>query len=111
MWYKKAENSHWSLGTTFWSPLSPRVAQIHVHWGSEAVLSHPLPPPSPFALNLSQHQGLFQYSEESGFKEIGFWGKYLGRNGGAATAETWWEKSTGHNRRKLKERIEKKKNL
>lgn len=33
----------------------------------------------------------------------------MGRNGGAATAETWWEKNTGHNRRKLKERIEKKK--
>ena len=33
----------------------------------------------------------------------------MGRNGGAATAETWWEKNTGRNRRKLKERIGKKK--
>ena len=35
-------------------------AQIHVHWVSGAIYSsHPLPPPSPPALNLSQHQGLF----------------------------------------------------
>ena len=37
-------------------------ALIHVHWVSDAIkLSHPLPPSSPFALNLSQHQGLFQW--------------------------------------------------
>ena len=36
-------------------------AQIHVHWVSDAIKpSHPLLPPSPFAFNLSQHQGLFQ---------------------------------------------------
>ena len=37
-------------------------AQIHVHWISEAIQpSHPLLPPSPLPLNLSQHQGLFQW--------------------------------------------------
>ena len=37
-------------------------AQIHVHWVNDALQpSHPLSPPSPLALNLSQHQGLFQW--------------------------------------------------
>ena len=36
-------------------------AQIHVHWVSDAIQpSHPLLPPAP-TLNLSQHQGLFQW--------------------------------------------------
>ena len=36
--------------------------QTHVHPVSDAIQpSHPLSPPSPFALNLSQHQGLFQW--------------------------------------------------
>ena len=40
----------------------PELAQTHVHWVSEAnQLSHPLMSPSPPALNLSQHQGLFQW--------------------------------------------------
>ena len=40
--------------------LSPRVAQIHVHWVSDAVqLFHPLSPPSPSTHDLSQEQGLF----------------------------------------------------
>ena len=38
-------------------------SQIHVRRVSDATqLSHPLPPTSPPALNLSQHQGLFQVS-------------------------------------------------
>ena len=41
-------------------------AQTHVHWVSDAIqLSHPLLPPSPLALNLSQHQGLFQWAVSS----------------------------------------------
>ena len=37
-------------------------AQIHVHWVSDAIQpSLPLSSPSPPALNLSQHQGLFQW--------------------------------------------------
>ena len=37
-------------------------AQIHVHWVSKAIQpSYPLPPTSPFAFNLSHHQGLFQW--------------------------------------------------
>ena len=40
----------------------PKCAQIHVHWVSDAISpSHPLSPPSLFAFNLSQHQGLFQW--------------------------------------------------
>ena len=37
-------------------------AQTHIHWVSDAIQpSHPLWSPSPPALNLSQHQGLFQW--------------------------------------------------
>ena len=40
----------------------PEFAQIHVHWVSDAIQpSHPLSSPSPPALNLSQHQGLFKW--------------------------------------------------
>ena len=51
----------------------PEFVQTHVHWVSEAIQpSHPLSPPSP-ALNLSQHQGLFQMSQlfESGGQSVG----------------------------------------
>ena len=41
--------------------LLPQFTQTHVHQVSDAIqLSHPLSPPSPPALNLSQHQGLFK---------------------------------------------------
>jgi len=44
----------------------PEFAQTHIHWVSVAIrLSHPLSPPSPLALNLSQHQGLFQWISSS----------------------------------------------
>ena len=37
------------------------LAQTHVHWVSEAIQpSHPVSTPSPLALYLSQHWGLFQ---------------------------------------------------
>ena len=40
----------------------PGFAQTHVHWISDAIQpSHPLPLSYPFAFNLSQHQGLFQW--------------------------------------------------
>ena len=39
-----------------------KFAQTQVHWVGDAIQpSHPLSPPSPPALNLSQHQGLFQW--------------------------------------------------
>ena len=39
----------------------PELTQTHVHRVSDAIQpSHPLSSPSPPALNLSQHQGLFQ---------------------------------------------------
>ena len=41
-------------------------AHIHVHWVGDAIQpSHPLSPSSPLALNLSQHQGLFQWVDSS----------------------------------------------
>ena len=40
----------------------PQFAQTHVHWVGDAIQSsHFLSPLSPLALNLSQHQGLFQW--------------------------------------------------
>ena len=40
----------------------PEFIQIHVHWVSDGIQpSRPLSSPSPPALNLSQHQGLFQW--------------------------------------------------
>ena len=43
-----------------------QFAQTHVHWVSVAIQpSNPLSPPSPLALNLSQHQGLFQWVSSS----------------------------------------------
>ena len=40
--------------------------QTHVHWVCDAIQpSHPLSSPSPPALNLSQHQGLFQWVSSS----------------------------------------------
>ena len=40
----------------------PEFTQTHVHWVGDAIqLSHPLSSPSPLALNLSQHQGLYKW--------------------------------------------------
>ena len=45
---------------------APEFPQTHVHRVGGAIQpSHPLSPPSPFALNLSQHQGLFQWDTSS----------------------------------------------
>ena len=45
---------------------TPRSTQTHVHWVSDAIQpSHPLSSPSPPALNLSWHQGLFQWVSSS----------------------------------------------
>ena len=42
------------------------LAQTHVHWIADAIQpSHLLSPPSFFALNLPQHQGLFQWVSSS----------------------------------------------
>ena len=44
----------------------PESTQTHVHWvGDDIQPSHPLSFPSPPALNLSQHQGLFQWVSSS----------------------------------------------
>ena len=43
----------------------PEFAQIHVHWVSDAIQPSHLLPPHPFAFNLSQHQGLFQWVTSS----------------------------------------------
>ena len=43
-----------------------KFAQIHVHWVYDAIQrSHSLSPPSPPVLNLSQHQGVFQWVSSS----------------------------------------------
>ena len=40
----------------------PKFAQVHVHCIGDAIQpSHPLMPPFPSTLNLSQHHGLFQW--------------------------------------------------
>ena len=42
------------------------LAQTHIHWVGDAIQpSHPLLSPSPPALNLSQHQGLFKWVSSS----------------------------------------------
>ena len=53
--------------------LLPESTQTHVHRVSYAIQpSHPLSSPSPLALNLSQHQGLFKWvSSSSGDQGIG----------------------------------------
>ena len=44
----------------------PEFTQTHIHWVGDAVQpSHPLWSPSPPALNLSQHQGLFKWVRSS----------------------------------------------
>ena len=44
----------------------PEFAQNHVHWVGDAIQpSHPLSSAYPLALNLSQHQGLFQWVSSS----------------------------------------------
>ena len=44
----------------------PESTQTHAHWVGDAIQpSHPLLSPSPHALNLSQHQGLFQWVSSS----------------------------------------------
>ena len=74
----KSSLSFWcsvtQLCLTLWDPMDcstpgfpvlhylPEFAQNQIHWVNDAIqLSHPLSPPSPPALNLSQHQGLFQW--------------------------------------------------
>ena len=44
----------------------PEFTQTHVHWVGDTIQpSHPLSCPSPPALNLSQHQGLFKWVSSS----------------------------------------------
>ena len=44
----------------------PEFTQTHVHWVSDAIQpSHCLKSPSPLALNISQHQGLFKLDSSS----------------------------------------------
>ena len=54
----------------------PQFTQTHVHWVRDAIQpSHPLLSPSPPALNLSQHQGLFKWvsSSHQVAKVLEFW--------------------------------------
>ena len=57
--------NHSTLGLPVHHQL-PESTQTHVHWVSDAVQpSHPLSSPSPPALNLSHHQGLFKWVSSS----------------------------------------------
>ena len=47
------------------------LAQNHVRVSDAVQTSHPLSSPSPPSLGLCQHQGLFQWCEESGGQSIG----------------------------------------
>ena len=52
----------------------PQSAQTHVHWVIDTIqLSHSLLPPSPPALNLSQHQGLFWMSQLFAIRWPKYW--------------------------------------
>ena len=54
--------------------ISLEFAQTHVHWVGDAIQpSHPLPPPSPPAFNLSQHQYLFPMSRLFAIRWPKFW--------------------------------------
>ena len=64
--------SHVHLFATLWTTGFPvhhqlsEFTQTHVHWVGDAIQpSHPLSSPSPPVLNLSQHQGLFQWVSSS----------------------------------------------
>ena len=44
----------------------PELTQTHVHWVGDVIQpSHPLLSPSPLAISLSQHQGLFKWVSSS----------------------------------------------
>ena len=52
----------------------PESTQTHVHWVGDTIqLSHPLSSPSPPALNLSQHQGLFKWVSSSHQVALEYW--------------------------------------
>ena len=63
-------NSLWPHGLQYARPPCPyqllQFTQTHVHLVGDAIQpSHPLSSPSPPALNLSQHQGLFKWVDSS----------------------------------------------
>ena len=52
----------------------PESTQTHVHWVGDAIQpSHPLSSPFPPVLNLSQHQGLFQWVSSSQIRLPKYW--------------------------------------
>ena len=72
--------SHVQISATLWtaafqSSLSyylPEFPQIHVRWVGDAIKpSYPLPLSSPFAFNISQHQGLLHWVGHWGGQSIG----------------------------------------
>ena len=70
----------------------PEFAQTYAQWVSEAIQwSHPLSPPSPLALNLSQHLDLSQWKK----KHLGWIWKKLGE------FLKWTEQRRGHQTEKI----------
>ena len=72
--HSSVQFSHSIVSDSFWPPMECSMpglpvhqqllefTQTHVHQGGDAIQpSHPLSSPSPPALNLSQHQGLFKW--------------------------------------------------
>ena len=58
----------------------PESTQTHFHWVGDAIQpSHPLSSPSPPALSLSQHQGLFRWVSSSN-QEHPYFGLYKANN-------------------------------
>ena len=56
-----SRQEYWSGGPFPVLQYLPKFAETHVHWVGDAIQPfHPLLPPPPPALNLSQYQGLFQ---------------------------------------------------
>ena len=54
--------------------LLPKFTQAHVPWDGDAIPpSHPLSSPSPPALNLSEHQGIFQWVNSLLFRWPNYW--------------------------------------
>ena len=69
----------------------PELAQTHVHWVGDTIQpSHPLPSPFPPAVNLTQHQGLFQWVcslHQAWGEALELWGQ--GINPGSPRQNVW----------------------
>ena len=64
------DSMHYSTSGFLVPHYLPEFPQVHVHWVGDAIQpSHPLPPASPFAFSLAQHQSLFQWASFLTFRK------------------------------------------